>query len=104
MDPKIEGLVRLLDEAIALAQDRLASKRAGNADPASIEGLEQIRSGLEYRKKEAVTVGYEVSDSYSTLGLARAATELDAPTTELVHKIGEVERYFLRHFVRHQSR
>jgi hypothetical protein len=29
MDPKIEGLVRLMDEAIALAQYRLMSKRAG---------------------------------------------------------------------------
>jgi hypothetical protein len=50
--------VRLIDEALALAQERLNAKRAGSSDPASIEGLEQIISGLQYRRDEAVTSGF----------------------------------------------
>jgi hypothetical protein len=99
MGQKIEGLVRLIDEAIEIAQERLKAKRAGYNDPSSVEGLEQIISGLQYRRNEAVNTGFETSDSYVTLGLARAALEYDVPDSELVRKIGEVERYFLQHFV-----
>jgi len=100
MDTKIEGLVRLIDQAIALAQERLKAKRAGSTDPASIEGLEQIISGLQYRRNEAISSGFPVYDSYVTLGLVRAALEYDVPDSDLVHKIGDIERYFLQHFVR----
>lgn len=103
MDTKIEGLVSLIDHAIKLAQERLNAKRAGRSDPSSVEGLEQIISGLRYRRDEAVKTGYEVSDSYVTLGLARAALEYDVPDSELVHKIGDIERYFLKHFVRNPA-
>lgn len=100
MDIKIENLVRLIDEALALARERLNAKRAGSSDPASIEGLEQIISALQYRRDEAITSGFPVYDSYVTLGLARAALEYDLPDSELMHKIGDIERCFLRHFVR----
>jgi hypothetical protein len=100
MDTKVEDLVRLIDEALALAQDRLNAKRAGSSDPASIEGLEQIISALQYRRDEAITSGFPVYDSYVTLGLVRAALEYDVPNSELMHKIGDIERYFLQHFVR----
>jgi hypothetical protein len=49
MDTNIEGLVTLIDQALNLAQERLNAKRAGQSDPASVEGLEQIISGLRYR-------------------------------------------------------
>jgi hypothetical protein len=97
MDQKIEGLVRLIDQAIELAQERLKAKRD---DPSSVEGLDQIVSALLYRRDEAINDGFEISDSYVTLGLARAALEYDVPDSELMRKIGEVERYFLQHFVR----
>jgi hypothetical protein len=100
MDTKIQGLVQLIDQAIALAKERLNAKRAGRIDPSSVEGLEQILSGLQYRRDEAISSGFEMSDSYITLGLARAALEYDLPDSELVSKIGEVERYHLKHFVR----
>lgn len=99
MDEKIAGLVRLIDQAIALAQERLTAKRAGHNDASSEEGLLQIISGLQYRRDEAVSAGFEVTDSYVTLGLARAALEYDLPDTELERKIGEVEKYFLEQFV-----
>jgi hypothetical protein len=35
-----------------------------------------------------------------SLGLARAALEYDRPDSMLVKKIGEIEKYFQRHFVR----
>lgn len=104
MDTKNEGLVRLMDQAIALAQERLNAKHAGSNDPASIEGLEHIISALQYRRGEAISSGFPVYDSYMTLGLARGAAEYDASDSELCLKIGEIERYFLQHFVRNSSR
>src|SRR2546421_10039252 len=103
MDEKIMSLVQLIDEAIELAQDRLKAKRAGRNDPASVEGLEQIISALQYRRNEATTNGYEVSDVDIGLGLARAALEYDVPDSELVRKIGDVERCFTQHFVRKRA-
>ena len=100
MDATTQGLVNLIDEAIALAQDRLAAKRAGRSDPASEEGLKQIISALQYRRDEAVHTGFEVFDTDISLGLARAALEYDVPDSMLIHKIGDVERYFTKHFVR----
>ncbi|MCA1574409.1 MAG: hypothetical protein LC770_07715 [Acidobacteria bacterium] len=41
MDAKTQGLVRLIDQEIDLAQERLNAKRAGYSDPSSEEGLEQ---------------------------------------------------------------
>lgn len=102
MDKNIEDLVRLMDQAIELAQERLNAKRAGLNDPSSVEGLEEIISALRYRRDEAVNTGFEVSDSYVTLGLSRAALEYEAPDSELLRKIGEVEQYFLQHFVRNR--
>jgi hypothetical protein len=64
--------------------------------------LEEILSALRYRRDEAVTAGFEVSDSYVTLGLSRAALEW-TPDSELLGKIDEVERYFLQHFVRNRG-
>lgn len=100
MDKKNEDLVRLIDQAIALAQERLNAKRAGSSDPASIEGLEQIVAALRYRRGEAISSGFPMYDSYMTLGLARAALEYDVPDSELNLKIGDIELYFLQHFVR----
>ncbi|MDX6499291.1 MAG: hypothetical protein QOG23_2551 [Blastocatellia bacterium] len=100
MDEKIQHLVKLIDQAIALAHDRLTAKLAGHPDPSTIEGLKQIISGLQYRRNQAINTGFEVSDSYVTLGLARAALEYDVPDSELLRKIGEVEQYFLQYFVR----
>ncbi|SRR6266567_2093057 len=101
MDAKTRELVNLIDQAIAIAQERLRSKRAGRDDPSTEAGLEQIISGLRYRRAEAASTGYEVSGSYLTLGLARAALEYDVPDSELTRKIGDVEQYFIKHFVRH---
>ncbi len=101
MDTKIEGLVRLIDQAIDVAQERLKKKGAGAIDPASIEGLEQIISALQYRRHEAVTSGFEVFATDMSLGLARAALEYDVPQSELIHKVGDIERYFRQHFVKH---
>ena len=101
MDTKTQGLVKLIDEAIGMAQGRLSAKRAGRDDPSTEEGLEQIISGRQYRRNEAINTGYEVSDVDVSLGLARAALEYDVPDSELIHKIGDVEQYFTKHFVRH---
>ncbi len=103
MDTKIEGLVRLIDNAIELAQERLNAIRTGCPDSSSAEGLEQIISGLRYRRDQAIETGFEVSDSYLTLGLARAALEYDVPDSQLLREIGEIEQYFLEHFVRHTT-
>ena len=72
-------LLRLIDQAIAIAQERLMAKRAGISDPASEEGLAQIISGLRYRRGEAISSGFPMYDSYMTLGLARAVLEIDMP-------------------------
>ena len=101
MDAKTQELVSLIDQAIAMAQDRLGAKRAGQDDPSTEAGLEQIISGLQYRRDEAVSTGFEVFDVGVNLGLARAALEYDVPDSDLIRKIGDVERYFTKHFVRH---
>jgi hypothetical protein len=100
MDERIRGLVELIDQAIDIAQQRLNAKRAGQQDPSSEQGLNQIISGLQYRRDEAIKEGYEVSDTYVTLGLARAALEYDVSNSALVRKIGEVEQYFIKYFTR----
>ncbi len=87
MDPAIADLVTLMDQAIGLAEERLAAKTAGRSDPSSVEGLEQIISGLRYRKDEALNKGFEVSESYVTLGLNRAAVEYDVSDSDLMRKI-----------------
>lgn len=100
MDTKIEGLVGLIDQAIELARERLRAVRAGHDDASSVEGLEQIISGLQYRRDEAVETGFEVSETDASLGLVRAALEYDVSDSALVRKIGDVERYFTQNFVR----
>lgn len=99
MDAKTQGLVSLIDQALDLAQERLNAKRPGDNDPSSEEGLAQIISALRYRREEALNTGFEVSDADISLGLARAALEYDVPGSALVRKIGDVERYFTKHFV-----
>jgi hypothetical protein len=101
VDEKTQGLVELLDQAIEMAQDRLTAKRAGRSDPSTEAGLGQIISGLQYRRNQAITTGFEVSDVDVSLGLARGALECDVPESDLIRKIGDVERYFRGHFVRH---
>jgi hypothetical protein len=100
MDTKTEGLVRLIDQAIELAQTKLEAELAGKSDPTSVEGLKQIISGLRYRRNQAVETGFKIYDVDISLGLVRAALEYEASDSELVHRIGDVERYFSRHFVR----
>ena len=100
LDKRIEGLVRLIDQALELAQERLNAKRAGHNDVSSVEGLEQIISALQARRDEAVNTGFEISDTDIGLGLARSALEYDVPDSALMNKVGEVERYFTQHFVR----
>ncbi len=100
MDEQIEGLVSLLDQALELARKRLKAKRAGQNDSVSKEGLEQIISALQYRRDEAVNIGFEVSKVETSLGLARTALEYDKQDSALLEKIGEIETYFTQHFVR----
>ena len=98
MDKTIEGLVNLIDQAIEIAEQRLSAKCVGVKDPASVGGLERIIQGLRYRREEALSKGYEIQDSDRSLGLARAALEYDAPDSLLIHKIGDIEKYFQRHY------
>jgi hypothetical protein len=104
MDPAIADLVTLMDQATGLAEERLAARTASGSDPSSVKGLEQIISGPRYRKDEALNQGFEVSESYVTLGLNRAALEYDVSDSDLMRKIGEIERYFLQHFVKDTPR
>ncbi len=99
MDQKNEGLVKLMDEAIEMAEQRLVAMRSGQSDPSSEDGLKAIISGLQYRKTEAINEGYEVTNSVASLGLVRAALEYDVDSP-LVKKIGDIERYYERHFIR----
>lgn len=104
MDPKIEELVRLIDRALELAEERLNGIRAGRDDPSTVQGMEWIISALRYRRKEALRTGYEVSETDLSLGLARAALEYDLSTSELITRIGDIEQYFRRYFVGHESK
>lgn len=58
MDARLEGFVILIDQAVGLAEERLNAKFAGQSDPASVAGLKQIISGLNYRKEEAVDTDF----------------------------------------------
>lgn len=100
MDAKTVALVKLMDEAIEIAERRLEAIRRGQSDPSSEEDLAPILSGLEYRRSQAITEGFVVSDEEVSLGLARGALEYDQPDSALVKRIGDIERYFARHFVR----
>ena len=99
MDEKTAGLVKLIDEAIDLGEQRLRAKRTGESDPSSEEGLAAILDGLRYRRKQSINEGFQVGNEEVSLGLARAALEYDRPDSTLVTKIGEIEKYFQRHFV-----
>ena len=99
MDQKTAGLVKLIDEAIEIGEQRLGALRRGESDSSSEEGVAAILSGLRYRKDEAINEGFEIENDEASLGLARAALEYDRPDSILVKKIGEIERYFERHFV-----
>jgi chorismate synthase len=100
MDAKTEGLVKLIDEAIEIGERRLEGKRRGQSDPSSEEDLAAILSGLAYRRSQSINEGFAVGNEDVSLGLARAALEYDRPDSTLVKKIGEIEKYFQRHFVR----
>ena len=98
MDQKTAGLIKLIDEAIGIGEQRLSAVRTGESDSSSQEGLTAILSGLRYRKEQSINEGFEIENNESSLGLARAALEYDRPDSVLVKKIGEIERYFERHF------
>lgn len=99
MDEKTEDLVKLIDEAIEIAEQRLHRKRSGESDPSSEDDLESILSGLRYRRAQAINEGFDLSNGDVSLGLARAALEYDLPNSTLVKKIGEIEKHFQQHFV-----
>ncbi|HUE81616.1 MAG TPA: hypothetical protein VMM84_05820 [Pyrinomonadaceae bacterium] len=99
MDEKTEDLVKLIDEAIEIAEQRLNGKRIGKSDLSSEDDLESILLGLRYRRAQATKEGFDQSNGDVSLGLARAALEYDQPNSTLVKKIGEIERRFQRHFV-----
>jgi hypothetical protein len=99
MDAKTEGLVKLIDEAIEIGEQRLKAKRRGESDQSSEEDLAAILSGLAYRKNQSIKEGFKVGNEDVSLGLARAALEYDRPDSKLVKKIGEIEKYFQRYFV-----
>lgn len=99
MDAKTEGLVKLIDEAIEIGERRLEAKRRGQSDPSSKEDVAAILSGLAYRRSQSINEGFAVGTEDVSLGLARVALEYDRPDSTLVKKIGEIEKYFQRHFV-----
>ena len=99
MDAKTEGLVKLIDEAIEIGEQRLEAKRRGESDPSSEEDLAAILSGLAYRRSQSINEGFAVENEDVSLGLARAALEYNRPDSTLVKEIGEIEKYFQRHFV-----
>jgi hypothetical protein len=94
VNAKIPGLVTLIDEAISMAEERLLNLRAGKPDPSTPGGLERIILGLRYRRDEAVSGKLDSSDGSGSLGLARAAGEYDHWGTDLMGKIGEIEKYY----------
>lgn len=99
MDAKTEELVKLIDEAIEIGEQRLQAKRSGQSDPSSEKELRAILSGLTYRRNQSINEGFEIGNENTSLGLLRAALEYDRPDSTLVKKIGEIEKYFQRHFV-----
>jgi len=48
MDRKTAGLVKLIDEAIEIAEKRMSALRRGEGDALSEEDLAAILSGLRY--------------------------------------------------------
>jgi len=94
LNTKIEGLIRLIDEALDIAEERIKNLQAGKPDPSSPDLLNRIIEGLRYRKDQAINGNLGPSEGYVTLGLARAALEYDHYDTALVKKIGEIERYY----------
>jgi hypothetical protein len=99
MDAKTEGLVKLIDEAIEIGEQRLMAKRRGESDPSSEGDLAAILSGLRYRRNQSINEGFEVGNEDVSLGLARVALDHDRQDSKLVKKTGEIEKYFQQHFV-----
>lgn len=99
---KSTALPRLIDQAIDLHKSGLKqSARATAICHRKKAGANTLRTSI--KKGRSTHHRFEISAVDVSLGLARAALEHDAPDSELMRRISDVERYLRKHFVRHEA-
>ncbi len=95
MDAKVKELVRLIDQALQIAEGRL---REQQADEYYAPALEAITEGLHYWKSQATSGVLPSSEGRRNLGLGRAVLDWDSQYSQLVKAVGAVDRYYQENF------
>jgi hypothetical protein len=95
MNDKVKALTELIDDALAVAEERLAGQRE---DKYYGPALEAIITGLRYHREQALNGTLPPSEGNRNLGLARAVLDWDSQYSELVKACVAVDMYYEDNF------
>ena len=95
MNTTLERFIELIDQAVEIANHRIVGKEAGRADPAPLSGLQNVVSGLQHIRAQAVSGELSPSAGSARLGLSYTVLDWGEPAnSHLVDIADRIERYY----------
>lgn len=98
MDSKTKTLVKLINDALKIAEDRLLRIQSNAYDPAPLSGLETIVEALKERRAQAKSGTLKPVKGRGSVGLNRELLEWGEWGTELFKAIESVEDFYRDNF------
>jgi hypothetical protein len=95
MDMKLQHFVKLIDNALQIAEGRMLDQQTGKLDVAPEGALDIAIKNLEEIKNNAICGTLPSFQVYGQLGLTRFVADWDEPLeSSLLKAVGAVERYY----------
>lgn len=98
MDGKTKTLVKLIDDALQIAEDRLLRRESGVHDPAPLSGLEAVVASLKERREMARKGKLKPFGGGSSVGLNRELLEWGEWGTPLFKALQSIEEFYKNNF------
>ena len=98
MQAKTRTLIKLIDDALQVAEERLLRRETGVFDPAPLSGLEAVVASLKERKEMALKGTLKPLDGRNSVGLNRELLEWGEWGTPLFQAIQSVEEFYWNNF------
>ncbi|HJU53042.1 MAG TPA: hypothetical protein VJ715_00660 [Pyrinomonadaceae bacterium] len=91
MKTKAEELIGLLDDARAIAEERLQRR---SPDERNLSALETIAAVLQDYKEKVLSGTLSPSEGHVTLGLTRFVADWDELDSPLLKAVGKADRFY----------
>lgn len=98
MDSKTKTLIRLIDDALKIAEDRLLRRKSGVYDPAPLSGLETVIIALQERREQALKGTLKGFEGHNSVGLNRELLGWGEWGTELFIALESLEAFYSENF------